>query len=199
MTVWFQVTLINNSSSEVAEQVHSNEIPCHRHRLKYRCVSGSVSFLQRCVYPQETPSPSRVFFRALHSHWNRHGVGTPGYPSDLSSYIRNLYLSEEKAWTWQPSPLCTGVLCRHRNPLAPELQSNLTSSMPFILFSDATLSFLESLFFNIFPRDSSLSQDSPTVQSWAKPLFSGFLRTVTLILRSSLNSQNEGESYIRKV
>lgn len=143
--------------------------------------SGSLSFLQRCLYPQVRPRSSRGFSRALHSHLNRHGGGT-SYPSDLSRCIRNFYLSQQKVLTWQPSPPCTGVLCTYRNPLAPELHSNLTFSMPS--YSHVPLW----TFWRVFSSTSFselyfLSQHGPTVQHWAKHFLSGFFRAVTLILR----------------
>lgn len=75
-------------------------------------------------------------------------------------------------------------LCRHRNPLAPEIQSNLTFSMPSILVPRATLNFLESLFFNIFPRASF----SFPIQSHSSELGK------TFPLRTSQNCTSDSES-----
>lgn len=105
VTSWFQLThwlprYKNNTSSEGAEQDTLMKFSATGTNSNV-CFSGSLSFLQRCLYPQVRPRHSRGFFRALHSHLNRHGSVT-GYSSHLSSCISNLYLSQEKALPCKP-------------------------------------------------------------------------------------------------
>lgn len=196
VTVWFQVTLINNSSSEVAELVRSNEIPCYRHWLKYLCFWEPVCPSEMCLSPGDT-QPFQRFFQSSPLPSEQAWC----WDIKLSFWLVKLY---QKSLLISREGLDMAALTSlHGSPVQTQKSTCSKAALPFPCppsYSHMPLSTFWRVFsLTFFLELHSLSQYSPTVQSWAKPFFSGFLRTVALILRSSLSSQNEGESYIRKV
>lgn len=160
------------------------------------CCSESLSFLQRCPYPQVNSRPSRGFSRALHSQLKRGegGTGHPFWPVklDRSPLLpqdppnRGAGRCQDQAFTWHPHLLARSPVQPQESTtsLAPELQSKLTFSLPQGLFPCATPTFLESLFFNIFPRVAfSFPIQSHSSEAGQNLSFQGSSGPVTLVLR----------------